>query len=371
MGGRDPDVLVLGGGLIGLACARELALRGVRVTLLERGAIGREASAAAAGMLAPLSEVRTPGALFEACRASRDRWPSWLAAVTEEAGRGVEYDGSGALITARGRADELAMLDEMESAAATLAEPVEDFPLDELFRLVPDLTRETVRALRLPGEHRVDNVELCRVLRSAVEAGGVEVLEGAGVTRLRRDGEGIRIERTQGGPVRASAAVVATGAWSGGLAGVEPLPVRPVRGQMLRLTGVDWPWNGNVRTLRVRYGIRRGPHDLLFGATLEDVGFEPGPTPAGLSTLLADLAAAFPTLADARICDSWAGWRPGTPDDLPVVGRYRDWPVWIASGHYRNGILLAPWTAETLVPWVIGEADEPSAHAFGWARFAP
>lgn len=370
MRAHDPDVLVLGGGLIGLACARELRRRGPAVTLLERGSTGREASAAAAGMLAPLSEVRAPGPLFDACRTSRDRWPAWLEAVVEDAGQGVEYDDSGAFITARELPDELAMLEEMESAARDLGEPARRFPLDELFRQVPDLTRETARALHLPGEHRVDNVELCRVLRRAVEGAGVQVVEGTEAVGLRLDGEGVVVEVSDGTRVRAGAVVLAGGAWSGGLSGIEPLPVRPVRGQMLRLTGVDWPWSGNVRALRVRYGIRRGAEDLLFGATLEDVGFEPGPTPAGLSALLADLRVSFPTLADARIVDSWAGWRPGTPDDLPVLGRYRDWPVWIASGHYRNGILLAPWTAETLAPWVTGERAEPDRQPFAWRRFA-
>ena len=370
MSARDIDVLVLGGGLIGLACARELARRGASVGLLERGSVGRQASAAAAGMLAPLSEVRTAGPLFEACRASRSQWPGWLAAVVEEAGLPVEYDDSGALITAREREDELAMIDEMEAAAHELGEPSRPVGLDELFRLVPDLTRETVRALHLPGEHRVDNVELCRTLRRAVEHAGVEIVENARVTAVRRRADGIRVEIADGSRRDAGAALLAGGAWTGALEGVEALPVRPVRGQMMRVTGVDWPWGGSVRALRVRYGIRRGAVDLLFGATLEDVGFAEGPTAAGLADLLAGFQAAFPSLLDARVTDVWAGWRPGTPDDLPVLGRYRDWPLWIATGHYRNGILLAPWTAATVTPWVLGAEGEPARHPFAWSRFA-
>lgn len=370
MSARDIDVLVLGGGLIGLACSRELARRGASVGLLERGNVGHQASAAAAGMLAPLSEVRTAGPLFEACRASRSQWPGWLASVVEEAGRPVEYDDSGTLITAREREDELVMVDEMEAAARALGEPWYPVDLDDLFRQVPDLTRETVRALHLPGEHRVDNVELCRALRRAVERAGVEIVEDARVTGVRRRGDGIRLELADGGRRDAGAALLAGGAWSGALAGVEALPVRPVRGQMMRVTGVDWPWDGSVRALRVRYGIRRGAADLLFGATLEDVGFAAGPTAAGLAELIAGFHAAFPSLVDTRVTDVWAGWRPGTPDDLPVLGRYRDWPLWIATGHYRNGILLAPWTAATLTPWMLGDEDEPGRHPFAWSRFA-
>lgn len=371
MSPRGTDVLVLGGGLIGLACARELARRGASVRLLERGSVGREASAAAGGMLAPLSEVRVPGPLFEACRASRDRWPEWLAAVVAEAGRSVEYDGSGALVTARERPEELAMLDAMAAAARELGEPSRPVELEELFRLVPDLTRETVRALHLPGEHRVDNVELCRVLRRAAEAAGVEVVEGAQAVAARRDGAAVAVELTDGSRRSATAALLAGGAWSGGFEGVDPLPVRPVRGQMLRVGGVEWPWSGCVRMLGVRYAIRRGAADLLFGATLEEAGFAAGPTVAGLAGLLADFREAFPALAETRVTDVWSGLRPGTPDELPVLGRYRDWPLWVASGHYRNGILLAPWTAETIAPWVLGEEEEPTVHAFAWRRFAP
>jgi glycine oxidase ThiO len=368
MRASPPDVLVLGGGLIGLACARELAVRGASVRLLERRTVGREASAAAAGMLAPLSEVRTPGPLFEACRASRDRWHDWLTAIIAVGGP-VEYDTSGALITARDRPDELAMLEDMAAAARTLGEPCRPFELTDLFRLVPDITRETVRAVHLPGEHRVDNVELCQALRRAAEAAGVEVDEGIAVSGVRRDGNGIGLDLEDGSRTCAAAVVVAGGAWSGGLAGLEPLPIRPVRGQMLRVHGIEWPWCGNVRVLRVRYGIRRGPADLLFGATLEEAGFSPGPTAAGMTELLGAFAAAFPPLADLPITEIWAGWRPGTPDDLPVLGRYRDWPLWIAGGHYRNGILLAPWTAATLAPWVLGQMSEPAGHAFAWSRF--
>lgn len=370
MSARDLDVLVLGGGLIGLACSRELARRGASVGLLERGRVGREASAAAAGMLAPLSEVRAAGPLFAACRASRNQWPGWLASVVEEAGLPVEYDDSGALITAREREDELAMADAMEAAAGALGEPSRPVDLDELFRLVPDLTRETVRALHLPGEHRVDNVELCQALRRAVERAGVDIVEDARVTAVRRRGDGITLELADGRRHDAGAALLAGGAWSGELEGVEALPVRPVRGQMMRVTGVDWPWNGSVRALRVRYGIRRGASDLLFGATLEDVGFAAGPTAAGLAELLSTFAAAFPSLADGRVTDVWAGWRPGTPDDLPILGRYRDWPLWIATGHYRNGILLAPWTAAVLTSWMLGDEEEPVRHPFAWSRFA-
>lgn len=370
MSARGTDVLVLGGGVIGLACARELARRGASVRLLERGSVGREASAAAGGMLAPLSEVRVSGPLFAACRASRDRWPEWLAAVVAAAGRSVEYDDSGALITARDRPEELAVLDEMAAAARELGEPSRPVELAELFGQVPDLTRETVRALHLPGEHRVDNVELCRVLRRAAEAAGVEVVEGARAVAARREGASMAVELADGSRQSAAAALLAGGAWSGGIEGVDPLPVRPVRGQMLRVAGVEWPWSGCVRMLGIRYAIRRGAGDLLFGATLEEAGFAAGPTVAGLGELLAHFREAFPSLVEARVTDVWSGWRPGTPDELPVLGRYRDWPLWIAAGHYRNGILLAPWTAATLTPWVLGAADEPAGHAFAWSRFA-
>jgi glycine oxidase len=363
-----PDIAIVGGGIIGLACARELALAGAQVVVLERGEPGRESSWAAAGMLAPLSEVRHPGAMFEACRDGRDLWPEWHGRVSAEAGVEVEYDRSGTFVVAANDAEEQ-VLEEMAAAARRLGEPIEDVPMGEVFVEVPDLRPESRRAIRLPGEHRVDNVRLCEALVVAVERVGVEVRRGAQVGAAERTPTGVRL-RLSDGSLEVTQAVLAGGAWSGQIAGVEPLPVRPVRGQMLRLDGAAWPWRGCVRVLGRYYGIRRGAQGLLVGATVEETGFVDHTTPAGVASLLSVVATAWPGLAEARLVEVWSGLRPGSPDDQPIVGRYRDWPLWIASGHFRNGILLAPWTALKIAPWALGTSDEPADNPFRWARFA-
>jgi len=356
-----PDVLVAGGGIVGLAAARALAAAGASVVVIERGVPGAQASAAAAGMLAPLAEVPEPGPMFEACREARDLWGPWVAELVEESGRPVDYDTSGALAVARDD-DESAALDRLAAAAAELGEPTRDMPLAELRRLVPDLAPDVFRALHLPGDHRVDNVEACAALAEALERRGVPVHGGSEVVRVE-PGDPVRLavrddagERT----LEAGALLVATGAWSGSLPGLPPLPVVPVRGQMMSLGGVDWPWQGSLRA-GDRYAVRRAlanavrrADGLIVGATVEEAGFAVANTPAGLADLAAFVERLVPTLAGRPVRAVWAGLRPGTPDGLPILGPLPGAEgVFLATGHYRNGILLAPWTARRVAAMML------------------
>ena len=202
-----PDVLILGGGIIGLACARELALRGFRVELVERLPAGAEASLAAAGMLSPLGEISTPGPLLDICRASRDLWGPWVAALESETGLSVDYDTSGALLVALDEEDE-AELDRLAFAARELGERADEVEIAALRHWVPDVTPGVRRALHLPDEHRVDNVQLCAVLAQAVQKLGVVLHYDSEVERVERRprGHGARLRPSlaQGGaPARA------------------------------------------------------------------------------------------------------------------------------------------------------------------------
>ena len=361
-----PDVLLLGGGIIGLACARELALRGLRVEIVERLPAGAEASLASAGMLAPLSDTQAAGPFLDACRASRDLWGPWVAALESETGLGVDYDTSGGLLVALDEDDE-AELDRVAAMAREVGEPVADVDLTTVRRWVPDLTPEVRRALHLPGEHRVDNVQLCAVLAQVVQKLGVV---------LHYDSEAVRVEHRPEGTVLVSGnhwrkearlLVLAAGAWSGRVPGLPPLPVRPVRGQIVLLGGVEWPWSGSLRR-GSSYAVRRGSTGLLVGSTLEEAGFAKHNTVEGVESLLAFARRLLPAVRTARFETMWSGLRPGTADDLPIIGSLPGWPAIAATGHYRNGILLAPWTAREVARLALtgGEADIP---AFSPRRF--
>lgn len=348
------DVLVVGGGIVGLACARELARAGMKVELLERLPAGAEASLAAAGMLSPLAET-LPGPLLDACRESRDLWLPWASTLAEETGLSVEHDASGALLVALDGEDE-AWLDRVAAEARSVGEPVEEIDGSVLSRWVPDVSPGLRRSLLLPGEHRVDNVQACTVLAIAARKAGAVLTYGAEVERIERAGSGVRVV-TRDRDVETPLLVLAAGAWSGTIAGLPPLPVRPVRGQMLLLGGVDWPWKGTIRSQH-GYAVRRGATGLLVGATVEEAGFACHNTAGGVESLLRFTRHALPGLDNARLEATWAGLRPGTPDGLPILGPLPGWPVIAATGHYRNGILLAPWTAREVARIAAGQARE-------------
>jgi glycine oxidase len=360
-----PDAVVLGGGIIGLACARELAATGMRVMLLERwpeGAQGAGASKAAAGMLAPLFELESPAPLVAAGRASRDLWTEWAPELEAEAGSGVEHDRSGALWFALDEEDEAAMA-HAAVACRRLGEPVEELSAEELARRTPGVAAPVRRVLHFAGDHRVDNVRVCDALTAACRRRGVELRHAVQVLNVARcgmaagggeagqvaggsGGSAVRV-MTAAGPVEAGLLVLAAGAWSGRVPGLPALPVRPVRGQMALLGEVGWPWTGISRQRQV-YMVRRGESGLLVGSTVEEAGFDAHPTAAGIAGLLDLARRAYPALGGARFEAAWAGLRPGTPDDLPIVGWMPGWPALAATGHFRSGVLLAPWTAREI-----------------------
>ncbi|HEY4589752.1 MAG TPA: glycine oxidase ThiO [Thermoanaerobaculia bacterium] len=352
-----PDVLVLGGGIIGLAAARELALRGLRVEVVERLPAGAEASLAAAGMLSPFSEASSPGPFLDACRASRDLWGPWVATLEEETGLTVDYDTSGSLLVALDAEDE-AELDRAIRSARDLGEQADEVDLPALRHWVPDITPAARRAVHLTGEHRVDNVQLCAVLALAAQKLGVLIHYDSEVERVElRLPEGTVLVHGRHWRKEARLLVLAAGAWSGLIPELPPLPVRPVRGQVLLLGGVEWPWRGSVRQ-GLFYAVRRGATGLLIGATVEEAGFDKHTTVEGIEDLLAFTRRLFPGMGRTRLETVWAGLRPGTPDDLPLLGRIPGWPALAATGHFRNGILLAPWTAREVARLAFAEGEE-------------
>jgi glycine oxidase len=369
------DVIVAGGGLIGASIAREMRRRGLHVTVVEAGGLHGTASRAAAGMLSPFSEVAGIDPAFETlAAASLDRFPAFARELAEESGVPVEYRSAGKLQLAftegeaahlRGRAD----------AGDAARYGVEWLAGDALRALEPALSSRVLGGLRIDRDASVDNRALVDAAVTAARGAGVHWLEGARVAAITLDSAsnpsrstGVLLE--SGTRLAAEVVVIAAGCWSGRIAGLPAaLPVRPVRGQMMavRLPG---PFLEHVIMTAQCYLVPRGDGRLLIGATLEEAGFAVGPTPGGLATLALAAAEAAPRSASLPITESWAGYRPGTPDGRPLLGWHPHVAnLLLATGHYRNGILLAPITAEIIAALATDTPPPVPIDAFSLARF--
>jgi glycine oxidase len=294
-------------------------------------------------------------------------WPEWLERVRSESGQEVELSDWGTLFADLGDDESHGWAQRMGEALAALGVPHEKPDREEIHRRVPQLAREAAGGLHLRQERRVHNGQACRAAAEACRRAGVELLEEAPVTRVDLGREEAHVES----PAWSGAAgtvVLAAGAWSGGISGLPAFPVRPRRGQMLRYTDCAWPWTGCLRAGR-RYAVRRGADELLVGSTVEDVGFDKSTTPEILEALRGFAENLLPPLRDRRPAGAWAGLRPGSADDLPLLGRWGDTALWLATGHFRSGILLAPWSARRLAAWLTGSEAEGD-HLFSPDRAA-
>lgn len=367
----SPDVVVIGGGTIGLATSLELARRGAKVVLVERSSPGREASWAAAGMLSPLGEASDLPSLRELADASLDLWPELADRLHEDTGVDVEYRQGGALHVAFDDADER-HLTVLESRAR--AGGVTRLDADGVRDMEPAIGPDARAGLVIERDHRVDNRRLGPALWASAHAAGVDFRLGAPV-------RGVVVENARatgvalggGGILVAGSVVIAAGAWSAGLTGLPaPLPVRPVRGQMFAV-GARTAGHGLLRHVVVTrdcYLVPREDGRTLVGATVEDVGFNPGPTPAGIRELLEAGTRAAPGMSEAPLVETWAGYRPGTPDDRPILGADPDVEHLVhATGHFRNGILLTPITARLIADVTLGRTPSLPLDAFSVARF--
>lgn len=347
------DVLIVGGGVIGCALARELAGRGARVALTERAEIGSEASSAAAGLLTPQAESVARGPLFDAGLASRDLYPDWIGELEEETGQPVGYRRTGALVCAFTEEEERrleACLRWQQEAALR----VEAFGRLEIpATLSRHVSTQVRRALFFPDEAFVDCPRLMAALARSLELRGVRVETHRPVIRLRIEAGRCRGVETAAGPVEADTVVDAAGAWAGLLDGLPwELPVRPVRGQILALLCEDPP-PAVVQSDEV-YLVPRADGRLLAGATVEEAGFRKEVTAGGVERLLSAALRLAPGLRTARFERAWAGLRPGTPDGLPLLGESGLPGLWLATGHFRSGVLLAPWTARAMADRMAG-----------------
>ena len=352
--GAQPDVLVVGGGLIGLLIARELDLAGARVELVDDRRKGA-ASPNAAGMIAPIAESVADEAYARISLRSRDLWRELAPALERESGMSIDYDDSGSLLPVLDPAGR-AVLDRIKAQALELGETARDLDRAELRELVPDLRSGIDEALLLPGEHRVDN-RLAGEAAAAALRGRNVVLHRATVERIDEAARGA-VASGNGFQRTAGAVVVCGGAWTPSIRGLPRLPIAPVKGEMIAFDRVDWPFRGAIRTPAF-YAVRRAGGRLLIGASVERAGFDLGLSARVGADLAAGAADLLPALKGREPVEHWAGLRPGTPDPWPIVGRLSE-RLHVAAGHFRNGILLAPLTARMVAPLVLGaRTDDP------------
>jgi thiazole synthase len=380
------DVLIIGGGVIGLAIAVELKLRGASVTLLCRD-FHAAASHAAAGMLAPQAEQIPPGAMLDLCLTSRSLYPEWTRKLEEISGKPTGYWACGILAPVyqleerdrrqetegqgdketRGQGENL--IQNPKSKIQNPKSPAYWLDKEAIALYQPGLGEEVVGGWWYPEDAQVDNRALSLALWAAAESLGVELHDGITVEGILQQQRQVTGVQTSSGIFQAAHYVLAAGAWSNELL---PLPVRPKKGQMLSVRIPDRTYEPTLQRVLFApdlYIVPRRDCRIIIGATSEDVGFTPYNTPAGIQTLLERAIRLYPQLQNYPIHEFWWGFRPATPDELPILGSSPCQNLTLATGHYRNGILLAPIAAKLIADLLWEQKLDPILEHFNYSRF--
>ncbi|HET6999436.1 MAG TPA: glycine oxidase ThiO, partial [Solirubrobacterales bacterium] len=365
---RSFDAVFVGGGVIGLACAWRAAQRGARVVVLDAAEPPAGATRVAAGMLAPVGELAFgEPRLLEMTLAAARLYPGFIAELEAASGEATGYERQGALHIALDR-DEAAELRRVHDLQRSLELEAEWLPPRRCRHLEPGLTPSFNGGVHAPGEAAVDPRALTGALLAALAGEGVEVRTGTEVVAGLFEGERLAgVQTAAGEELRAGSVVLASGAWSGRAEWLPEQarpPVRPVKGQVVELRTRDGaaPCQRIVASERV-YLVPRPDGRLIVGATSEEQGFDTAVTAGGVHELLREAYRLLPDVAEMELVDAIAGLRPGTPDNLPRVGAGAIEGLVLATGHYRNGILLAPLAAETIADLLasedsLGSSDE-------------
>lgn len=368
--GTDQNIVIVGGGVIGLSIAREVKRSGAsRVTVVERGSIGQEASWAAAGMLAPQAEAAEADVFFRMCSASRDLYPRLSTDLLEETGVDIELDTTGTLYLGFQEADseELIERDRWQSEAGL---EVESLTAAEVLESEPNVSQDVVLGLYFPSDWQVENRRLLFGLQRYAELAGIELVEQTSVQRVITKGGRAAGVRSDGGDIPADTVILAGGAWTSAIEmpGSEvSLDVTPIRGQIISYEAEEL--FSHVIYSKRGYLVPRRDGRVLAGSTSEDAGFEKTTTKDAARELSSIAAEIAPSLSSSAVMDHWAGLRPYSADGLPIIGAVPDVDgLLIATAHYRNGILLAPLTAQIIARSVLcGEGSEYLSE-FGPAR---
>jgi glycine oxidase len=368
------DAVIVGGGVIGLACAWRAARRGLRVRVLERDQPGDGASGVAAGMLAPVGEATWgEDELLGFALESHRRWPGFAAQLSDGAGTEAGFVEPGAVHVALDRDEAEALRRRFELMRSVDLE-AEWLSAREVRALEPGLVPSASAGVHAPHESAADPRVLLAALRAAAEAAGAEVVASAEVVEaILDDGRLAGVRTADGAEHRAERTVLAAGAWSGDAAWLPPElrpPVRPVKGEILTLRGsASEPVCEHVVVTERVYIVPRPDGRLIVGATVLDRGFDTQVTAGGVYELLREAYRALPEVAELELAEATAGLRPGTPDNAPLIGPAELEGLLLATGHFRNGILLAPATAEAIAAMLADEEPEIDVGAFSAARF--
>ena len=366
---QSADVVIIGGGVIGLTIARALVDRGVRdVWLIERSSLGAEASFAAGGILAPQAEADAPDAFFELACHSRDLYSDFARSLREETGIDVELDSTGTLYVAFTDEDveEIEKRHEWQSKAGLVVEKL----TAQAAREFEPCVSESVRgALHFPRDVQVENRRLLNALINSVASLNVSIQTETSVEALNSERGRINGVKTSRGSISCQTAIVAAGTWSSSIAHSQTPPIEPIRCKMICFDAKPQLTRHVIYSPR-GYLVPRQDGRLLAGSTSEHAGFTKQVTAGGISHILANAKEISPAISLLPIADTWAGLRPRAADGLPVLGPCDEIDgLFYATGHYRNGILLAPVTGELIAEAVVTGRVSPLLAAFSPNRF--
>ena len=366
---HTPEVVVVGAGVIGCAVAHELARRGARVHVVDRRDVGQGATQASAGVLAPYTESPEGGSLRDLGARSLALYDEFVARVVEDSGSTIQYVRTGTLEVATD-SKSLTRLQALGASCSANGIDVEYLDAAGAREAEPQLAERVCGGLLVPAHGFVGAADLTGALRRAAGAHGVTFSSSTSVARVSGKGDGLRVE-TAGEVLTCDGVVLAAGSWSGQVEveGAQPVPVRPVRGQLLHL---GWPTSRLARVVWARqcYLVPWTDGSVLAGATVEDVGFDERATVAGVEQLLDVAREIAPKAGEAWFRSVRVGLRPGTPDELPVIGPSTSLPGLVyATGHYRSGILLAPLTASLVASLMLEHSHDPALEITAPSRF--
>jgi glycine oxidase len=366
------DVIIVGGGVIGLMIARSLGQKGLDVALIERGELGTEASYAAGGILGPQAEANRADEFFELASQSRNLYPDLARELLDETGIDIELDTNGTLYLAFTEADEVEVARRYEwQTRAGL--PINRLTVAEARQIEPVIAEDVGSVLHFPGDIQVDNRRLLTALIAANKQLGVQLLTGIGVDSIEIAAGRISGVITSQGRLSTRRVVLAAGAWTSLISAADDtsLPrvrIEPVRGQMVCLQTSPRIARHVLYSPR-GYVVPRRDGRVLAGSTTEEVGFAKEVTARGVAQILNHALEIAPGLASALLIGTWAGFRPRAEDHLPVLGPCDINGLFYATGHYRNGILLAPISARLIVEAIISNVTSPLLSRFAPQRF--